>query len=228
METTKTGREDLVAMLELYGVYRSRASRPLWLLLETGTAFRHVPVIQAHRAHDANATTTASPEFLRLNPQGQVPVLVDGDLVLTESLAITLHIARSHGRLLGPQDAGELSLMEQWTLFAATQIETPALEIQLAVRSGADRTPEGRAGIRLSAERLRRPLARLNAHLDTTPWVVGRRFTVADVNVAECLRYAEGHPAIIDEFPATRAWLTACHARPAFRTMWERRAAEPA
>ena len=85
-------------MITLYGVYRSRASRPLWLLAECNTPFRHVPVIQAYRLNQPKATdaplNTASPEFLAINPLGQVPALEDDGLLLSESLAITLYIAR--------------------------------------------------------------------------------------------------------------------------------------
>lgn len=219
-------------MLTLYGVYRSRASRPLWLLEETGTPFTHVPVIQAYRLKDARARAdmlnTASESFRRINPQGQIPAMEEDGLVLAESLAITLHIARRHGGALGPADEGELSLMEQWALFALSSVETPALEILLALESGADSQPEGRAGIALSAEKLARPLARLDAHLAAGGWLVGGRFTVADLNTAECLRYAQGHPTLLGAFPALGEWLSRCQARPAFRAMMARREAEPA
>ena len=84
-------------MLTLYGVYRSRASRALWLLNETGTPFVHVPVIQAYRLADPAAPdaprNTASADFLAVNPMGQIPALTDQGLLLTESLAITLYLA---------------------------------------------------------------------------------------------------------------------------------------
>ena len=57
---------------------------------------------------------------------------------------------------------------------------------------------------------------------------MGARFTAADINTAECLRYAQPHPTLIGEFPALSAWLARCQARPAFREMWARREAEPA
>ncbi|MBE2277415.1 MAG: glutathione S-transferase family protein [Rhodobacteraceae bacterium] len=219
-------------MLAIYGVYRSRASRPLWLLEEIGTPFTHVPVIQSYRVkagEEATAgITTASPEFLAVNPQGQIPAMCDGDLVLTESLAITLHIARTRGGALGPQDAAELALMEQWALAAATGIETPALEIQMALGSGRVDTPEVEAALALCAERLRRPLARLEGHLAGRAWMVGDRFTVADVNMAEIVRYAQGHPTLLAGYPKVTAWLETCQSRPAFRAMWDRRLMEPA
>lgn len=218
-------------MITLYGVYRSRASRPLWLLAEAGTPFTHVPVIQSYRLADAAAAdaplNTASPAFLAINPQGQIPALVEGDLILTESLAITLHLARKHGGALGPANDAEAALMEQWALFAATAVEAPALEILYTQAAGGDKTPEGQAAIAVNAEKLRRPLRRLQGHLATQDWLVADRFTVADLNTAECLRYAQSHPTLLAEFPTVKTWLERCQARPAFQTMWAARMAEP-
>jgi glutathione S-transferase len=219
-------------MITLYGVYRSRASRPLWLLAEIGLPFTHVPVIQGYRLPSPTAAgavlNTTSPAFLAINPQGQIPAYVEGDLVLSESLAITLHIARRHGGVLGPQSDAESAMMEQWALFAATSIETPALEILYTQGDGGDKTAEGQAAIAINAEKLRRPLARLQAHLATQDWLVAGWFTVADLNAAECLRYAQGHPTLLAEFPSVKAWLERCQARPAFQAMWAARLAEPA
>ena len=218
-------------MITLYGVYRSRASRPLWLLAECGTAFRHVPVIQSYRLDQPKATdaplNTASPAFLAVNPLGQVPALEDDGLLLSESLAISLYIARRHGGALGPQSDAETAMMEQWALFAATAIEGPALEILNTLGNGGD-TAEAHANVAINAEKLRRPLARLQAHLADHSHIVADRFTVADINTAECLRYAQGHPTLLAEFPAVKAWLENCQSRPAFKAMWTARLKEPA
>ena len=218
-------------MITLYGVYRSRASRPLWLLAECGTAFRHVPVIQSYRLDQPKATdaplNTASPAFLAINPLGQVPALEDDGLLLSESLAISLYIARRHGGALGPQSDAETAMMEQWALFAATAIEGPALEILNTLGNGGD-TAEAHANVAINAEKLRRPLARLQAHLADHSHIVADRFTVADINTAECLRYAQGHPTLLAEFPAVKAWLENCQSRPAFKAMWTARLKEPA
>ena len=219
-------------MITLYGVYRSRATRPVWLLTELGMDFTHVPVIQSYRLADPKSAdaplNTATPSFLAINPSGQIPVYDEDGLVLTESLAITLHIARAYGGALGPQDLAETAQMEQWSLFAATSVETPALEILYIIGDGGDKTPEGQASIAVNAEKLRRPLARLQAHLAGHDWLVGDRFTAADINVAEVVRYAQGHPSLLAEFPAVKIWAERCQARPAFQAMWEARSAEPA
>ena len=211
-------------MLTLYGVCRSRASRALWLLAETGTPFDHVPVIQAYRMPDPAAAdaprNTASAEFLAVNPMGQIPALTDQGLLLTESLAITLYLAKAYGGALGPRDPAEEALMTNWALFAATAIEPAALSILQA-------TPEDADAIRAAAARLDRPLARLDLHLAGRDWLLDR-VTAADICVAECLRYAQGHAALVAAHPVAFAWLARCQARPAFQAMWAARALEPA
>lgn len=217
-------------MLTIYGVYRSRATRPLWTVLEAGCPFTHVPVVQAYRAAAGpGLMTTQDPAFLAINPIGQVPVMVEGDLVLTESLAIAQYIAHRHGGALGPKDDGEVALMNQWALFAATAVEGPALEIQYTLQDAAkSASAEGQGIVAVAAQKLRRPLARLEGHLAGRTWLVDDRFTVADICVEECLRYAQGHAALMAEFPSVKAWLDRCQARPAFQKMWAARTAEPA
>ncbi len=219
-------------MITLYGVHRSRASRPIWLLHEIGLPFAHEPVIQAYRLADPDAPdapfNTRSPRFLAVNPQSQIPAMVDGDLVLTESLAICQHIARAYGGTLGPQSLAEAALMDQWALFGATNIESPALEILYALGAGQDKTPEGTARIKEWAAMLNRPLTRLDGALTGHDWLVGDRFTVADIMLAECLRYAQGHIPLMEAHPVSKAWLERCQARPAFQKMWAARLAEPA
>lgn len=219
-------------MITLYGVFRSRASRPIWLLYELDLPFTHVPVIQAYRLPQASAPdapfNTISGDFLKVNPLGQIPAYVEGALTLTESLAITNHIARTHGGALGAQSPAEHAQIDQWTLLAVTAVEGPALEILNIQGAGGDKTPEGQGAIAIAAEKLRRPLKRLEAHLSAHSHLVADRFTVADLNLAECLRYAQNHPTLLGEFPAVKAWLETCQSREAFKKMWAARLAEPA
>ncbi len=210
-------------MLTIYGVYRSRASRPLWLLGEIGMDFTHVPVIQAYRLADPAAPDaplhTASPAYLAINPQGQVPCMTDGDLTLTESLSITQYLAQAYGGALGPANAAEAALIAQWTLHAVSAIEAASLTILQS--TDADTTAKATAS-------LQRPFARLEVHLATHDYLVGGRFTVAEVNVAETLRYSQGATELWAAYPALSAWIARQQARPAFQSMWAQRNAEPA
>src|SRR5258708_31523326 len=94
-------------MLTIYGVCRSRASRNIWLAHELGLPFKQVPVIQHDRLPDAEAAgapiNTRSPAYLKVNPNGRIPSIDDDGLVLHESLAINLYLAKKHG---GPPPAG--------------------------------------------------------------------------------------------------------------------------
>lgn len=219
-------------MLTLYGVYRSRASRPLWLLGEIGMPFRHVPVIQAYRLAEPLAAgaplNTAQAEFLAVNPQGLIPAMEDDGLVMTESMAITNYIARRHGGDLGPANLREEAMLLQWALVGATGIEGPGYEIFAPINEGRAEVPEARAKMDAAARQLRRPFAGLEAALQGSGWLVGGRFTAADIMVAECVRYAQGHPTLMAEFPAVATWLARCHSRPSFKTLWAARLAEPA
>lgn len=219
-------------MPTLYGCYRSRATRPLWLLHETGTDFRHVPVIQAGRLKDPLAEdapiNTASPAFLKVNPAGYIPAIEDDGLMLGESLGIVLYLAKRYGGDLGPRDLAEEAQMVQWTLTAATAIEPPAIDMLMVLMTGQKGTAEGDARMDAAAARLNRPFAALDAHLAAQAYLVGGRFTAADINMAECCRYAQLHPTLIAGFPHLDAWLKRCQARPAFKAMMAARDAEAA
>ena len=216
-------------MLTIYGVYRSRASRNIWLAHELGLPFKHVPVIQHYRLPDAKAPDaplhTRSAAFLKVNPNGHIPSIDDDGLVLHESLAINLYLAKKHGGPLAPANVAENGEMGMWALWAATEVETHALNI-LYNRVGNPDVPKPMADAAI--ETLKAPFAVLDGALAKTGFLVGGRFTVADLNVAEIMRYAQAEPALFDAAPRVKAWLAACQARPAFKKMWEARDKEPA
>ncbi|WP_295042610.1 glutathione S-transferase family protein [uncultured Paracoccus sp.] len=218
-------------MLTIHGVTRSRASRIIWLCHEIGLEFRQIPVIQAYRLADPDAPDAAmnthSPSFLAMSPAGAIPVIQDDGLTLSESLAATLYLARRYGGSLGPADLAEDALMMQWSFYAATAVEPDALTILFLHARSRLQSGDDQALVANAAERLIRPLKVIEGHLATHAHPVGDRFTVADINLAEILRYAQGHGELMGQFPATMAWLERCQSRPAFRKMWEERLAEP-
>lgn len=217
-------------MLKIYGVYKSRATRILWLMEELGMPFELVPVIQAYKLKDPMAAdarlNTRSPEFLAVNPMGSIPTIEDDGLVLNESLAQTLYVAKKQGGTIAPRDLHEEAQMLQWSLFAATSIETDALKISMANAGGKLSTPEGQAEAAEVAKMLARPFGVLEQHFSRNDYTVGGRFTVADVNLAEVVRYAQAYQPLFDAHPKTAEWLARVQARPGFKAMWEKRLAE--
>jgi glutathione S-transferase len=216
-------------MLTIYGVYRSRASRNLWMANELGVPFKHVPVIQHYRLPDASAPDaplhTRSAAFMKVNPNGHIPSIDDDGLVLHESLAINLYLARKHGGPLAPASVAEDGEMSMWALWAALEVETHALNI-LYNRVGNPAVTKEMADAAIEA--LKAPFAVLDGALAKTGFLVGGRFTVADLNVAEIMRYAQAEPKMLEPVPHVKTWLAACQARPAFKRMMEARDKEPA
>lgn len=109
--------------IKVYGVPPTRVLRALWVLNELGIEYEVVPV-------DPRGEAARSPEFRALNPAGKVPVLVDGDMVLTESAAIQLYLAeRFPGGGLVPTGIAERAQMYRWIFFLVTEIEQPLWRI---------------------------------------------------------------------------------------------------
>lgn len=213
-------------MLKLYGIARSRASRNLWLLAELDQPYQMVPVIQANRAK-AGEMNTRSPEFLALSPAGAIPVIEDDGLVLAESLAINLYLAKKHGGPLAPANIAEDGLMTTWTAWAMTEVEPRSiLVLYHRVAKPADQRDPKIADAAVAA--LKAPFAVLDKALAENGYVVGGRFTVADINLAECVRYAMAAPELFEANPNVKAWLAKVQARPAFKAMMTKRDAEPA
>ena len=217
-------------MLTIYGVHRSRAARTIWLANELGVSFAHVPVVQRYRLSEEEASSTLhtrSPDFLKTNPNGHIPTIEDDGLVLSESLAINLYLAKKHGGPLAPADLAEDALMTMWALWAAIEVEPHAIVV---LNHRQAKPPQERDDHAADAaiRALHTPIGVLEATLGASGYIVGGRFTVADINTAEVVRYAMPAPELFEAAPRVTAWLAACHARPAFKRMMTAREREPA
>ena len=206
--------------LKIYGISASRAARPLWVALELGVPFEHIAM-----TYKAGATRT--PEFLALNPNGHVPVVVDerpeGAVTVWESMACVLYIARVHGRADGqsitPANAREEAEALRWSFWAVTELENDALTVLMhrMAMPTAQRKPELAAQ---AENRLKVPLAVLESHLQAQhaqgeAYLAANRFTVADVCVASVANWIRPAAALLAQYPAVSSWLHACVERPA-------------
>ncbi len=200
-------------VLKVYGIAASRASRPLWLLEELGVPYERVPV-------DYRTGATRQAEMLAINPNGHIPALDDEGIIVWESMACTLYLARkyaSHGGLnLGAQNLTEEAELLRWSFWVMTEVEKDALSVLMHRMA----MPAERRDARLAEQaekRLAVPLRVLEAHLATRPWLAGDRFTVADVNVASIVSWIRPAPQVLAVFPAVSDWLQRCLDRPAQR-----------
>ena len=206
--------------LKIYGISASRAARPLWAALELGVPFEHI-------AMTYKAGVTRTPEFLAINPNGHIPVVVDerpeGAVTVWESMACALYIARVHGQADGqsitPASPREEAETLRWSFWTVTELEKDALTVLMhRMAMPADqRKPE----LAEQAEnRLKVPLAVLEAHLQAQlaqgqAHVAADRFTVADVCVASVANWIRPAPGLLTQFPAVSGWLHACMEREA-------------
>ena len=193
--------------ITLYGHPFSRAHRVMWMLRELGVAYRHVPT-------PFTDGSTRQPDFIAINPNGRVPVLVDDGQVLFESLAINLYLAQKYGGPLAPMGLTETGLVTQWSFWAVTEVEKPLLfaAANLFLFPEADRRADQAA---LAMKKLDRPFRVLDAHLADRDWLVGDRFTVADLNVAALMSLVPIAGVPVDAYPAMARWLAGCLDRPA-------------
>ena len=151
-----------------------------------------------------------------INPIGKIPVLVDGDFVLSESMAINLYLARKHGRHLWPSGEQDQAKILQWSFFAVTELDPPLVELMVE-RTFRKEGERNAANEQKHAESVKRPLGVLEGHLADQPWLVGPGFTVADLNVASVLTMAAGAKQELTDYPHLLAWLKRCQDRPAYR-----------
>lgn len=192
--------------MELYGPQPTRVMRPLWLVNELELDCEVVPI-------DFMASDHPGPAYRAINPSGKVPALVDGDLTLTESVAIMLHLAETRGGShLLPSEPAERARMHQWNSFLVTEIEQPLWRMALheVIYPEADRRPEE---IDRAARDARRMLPVLEAHLEGRDHLVGSGLTVADFNAAYTLDWADA-AGLLDDFPNCRRFVERMYARP--------------
>ncbi|MGV3548365.1 glutathione S-transferase family protein [Rhizobium sp.] len=217
-------------MLTIYGVYQSRASRNYWMARELGIEFDSVPVIQSRALADPLAPdariNTLSPDFRKINPNGMIPCIDDDGLVLWESIAINLYLARKHRGPLAAQSLTEEGLIEMWSFWAVNEIEQNSVKIVRVHDDGQQDTQGGKDAIAVATRLLKRPFEILNQHLSQQDYLVGNRFTVADLNAAEICRYCITEKALTEPNPHVVAWYERCHDREAFRDMWAARSLE--
>ena len=196
-------------MIQLYGNLRSRATRCLWMLEETGRPYQLIE--KSTRADDLQTA-----EYARLNPNARIPTLVDGDVTLWESMAINIYLGQKYDgpvRLAGPK---ELGLAAQWSFWAVLEMEQLLLGL-LEHRALLPEFARDPSHAERSELLLRKPLGVLNDRLTGREYLAGDSFTVADLNVASILAWGRMARLNLSACSEVARWLDACLARPAYR-----------
>ena len=194
-------------MLKLYGAMISRAHRVVWMLKELGVPYEHIETSFLDGS-------THRPDYLEVNPNGRVPAIDDDGLLMCESMAINLYLARKHRSALSPDGLVEEGLATQWSFWVVTEIEKPLLLCAANRFFFAEAARNGDEAA-MALARLARPFKVLDAHLADRAHLLGERFTVADLNVAAVMTLIPLAGIDIAVWPHMQAWLAECLERPA-------------
>jgi glutathione S-transferase len=192
--------------MKVYGSSMSRASRVTWCAKELGLTIETINI---------PFDKLKEPEFLAINPNGKVPAFEDGDLKLFESLAINLYLAKKYGTgELYPTTLEDEARVFQWTLWAACEVEhlvIPSALVKLGISKDVGAAQSG-------ALRVRPALTVLNRELRGREWLVGNKFSVADINVASVIITGRFGGIDLSAYENITEWLERCVSRQRART----------
>jgi glutathione S-transferase len=200
-------------VLTIYGRTNSvNVQKVLWCLAELELPHTR---IDAGLTHGKNH----EPWYLALNPNGQIPLLVDGSFSLWESNTIVRYLAGKHGRgSLYPASPEERALAERWMDWLLSTLIWPvSIVFQNLIRRPAAERDAG--AVERNLHSANRAMAILDAHLATQPYVAGTAFTMGDIPVgAVAHRWLEIPGIERPAFPAVREWRARLAGRPGFST----------
>ena len=190
--------------LTIYGIPQSRALRVLWLAKELGIDYKNVPI--------TNTGGSREPEFLKINPNGHIPAIEDDGVVLCESLAIKLYLSKKYGGDLQPKNIADEGRALQWSFWAVTEAEGPALTLLMKRMNPA--TPDSE--VAAATTKLGAALKVLDGALAGKEYLLGSSFSIADLNVAAVLAWLQMAKFDLTPYPNVGAWLGRGLGRPAF------------
>lgn len=151
--------------------------------------------------------------FLSLNPAGQVPVIEDNDIVISDSNAILVYLAREYAPVWLPEDASSAAEVQRFLSMAAGEIASGPAAARLITVFGATLDAEHAKAVAKSA------FDRVETHLAGRDWLVGDRATIADVAIYSYTAHAPEGNIPLDAYPNIRGLLNRIEALPGFIAM---------
>ncbi len=188
--------------MKLYGAPQTRAVQAVWMLEECAARYERVLV-------DIRSGAQHSPGYHAINPMEKVPALVDGEARVAETGAICAYLAdRFPEAGLAPKlHEPERGRYLQWLFFAGSCIEPSIMEKVLGIEVNPSQAGWGNYGKVLDV---------LEEAVSAGPWLLGDRFTAADVVVGSGIYYGVKLFKLFETRPAFDAYVDRCVARPAF------------
>lgn len=169
----------------------------------------------SYRFEDAPGPVRASPAFLALNPLGQIPVLQDGELILADSNAILVYLARRYAPDSAwlPQEPVAAARVQRWLSIAAGEVAHGPATARLITLFGFPDDPARAA--RIAA----RILTFMDEHLKDRAFLAADHVTIADLACYSYIAHAPDGGVDLEPYPAVRAWLARVEVQPWFQAI---------
>ena len=173
--------------LILWGAGTGRTLRAHWMLHELGLDYESRPI-------GSRTGETQTPEFTQLNPRGKIPVLRDGEMLLTESAAIVTYLAETYGQakgLIPPAFSPQRAAYYEWCFFSMMELDAHTLYV---IRKHTDLVHlygEAPKAVQAAREGFEKQVGVATQALAAgRPFILGDRFTGADILLTTCLKWA--------------------------------------
>lgn len=192
-------------MITLYDLDASGNCHKVRLLLSIlGVQYHSRPVNIMENEHK-------SEQFLQMNPFGQVPVLTDGDIVLRDSQAILVYLAKRYGdKTWLPEDAAAMGQITAWLSTAANEVARGPNDLRLHYKFGRQLDLAAAQQITQSLYGI------VEQHLQNTDWLVGEHITIADVAVYPYIALSPEGKVNLKPYPALLRWIERIQALPGY------------
>src|SRR5712672_4220657 len=191
------------AMMKLYWSPRTRSFSTLWLMEETGQPYERVLT-------DVSKGEQRKAEYLAINPMGKVPALKDGEVTLAEAAAICAYVAERYpeAKLAPPLGDPLRAKYLYWLFFSPGCIEPAMVQVATKIEMNSVAAGWGDA---------QRVFDVLDAALTKGPWILGERFSAADIAIGSGLNFAVRLFKMVPPRPSFDAYIARCVERPAFQ-----------
>lgn len=195
--------------MKLYEFGLSRSYKIRWLIKELEINCEFVRVNLMEREH-------LKEDFLKINPFGKVPALVDEDLILHEASAICNYLCdKNPERNLIPKPATkERAVFDKWNFFASNELECHLWACEKNTW-GYPEDQRSTMAIETASSDFKKAMAIINKHLESNKYMLGNEFSVLDINYAYLIRWAKSRN-LVEEYPTVLSYLDGLIDRPAY------------
>lgn len=179
------------------------------MLEECGLKYEVMPM-------DMKAKQHKSTDYMKLNPNGKIPTLVDGGFVVWESIAINRYLAEKYKPELLGKSIEDRAHIDQWSVWSMVECQPPLVDLLIQIAFVPEPHRDNNL-IEKSKERIPQKLTVLDQSLQGKEYIVSNFFSLADLNLASVVNIAPALGLDIHEFKNITKWLEKIKQRPSFK-----------